>query len=149
MSKTKTNKIIKTLFNQVKNASGERIAYLVSNNGTEFKNKDLCSFYNKKGIKHLPTAPYTPKNNPFAERGNQTTVNKARCLLKQSGLSQCYLAEACKTAVYLKNQTFSKSISFLTPYEMWFQKPPKLNRFFPFGCQAIFLKNRASGKFVD
>ena len=56
-SKTKTNKLIKTLFNQIENASGESIAYLVSDNVTKFKNKDLCSFYDEKGIKHLPTAP--------------------------------------------------------------------------------------------
>ncbi|PLW15453.1 hypothetical protein PCANC_22964 [Puccinia coronata f. sp. avenae] len=148
-SKTKTNKLIKTLFNQIENASGERIAYLFSNNGTELKNKDLCAFYYKKGIKHLPTAPYTPENNSFAEQGNRTTVNKARCLLKHSGLSQRYWAEACNTAVYLENRTVFKSISFLTLYKMWFQKPPKLNRLFPFGCQAVFLKNRASGKFGD
>ncbi|PLW21070.1 hypothetical protein PCANC_07354 [Puccinia coronata f. sp. avenae] len=69
-SKTKTNKIIKTLFNQIEAASGEHIAHLVSENRTEFKNKNLTGFYNKKGIKHLPTAPYTPKNNPFAEQGS-------------------------------------------------------------------------------
>ena len=77
MSKTETNKLIKNLFNRIENALGEQISHLISKNGTEFKNKDLISFYNEKGIKHLPTAPYTPKNNPFAERGNQTTVNKA------------------------------------------------------------------------
>jgi hypothetical protein len=148
-SKTKTNKIIKTLFKQIEATSGERIAYLVSDNGTEFKNKDLSAFYEGRGIKHLPTSPYTPKNNPFAERGNRTTVNKARCLLKHSGLSQQYWAKACNTAVYLENQTVCRSINFLTLYELWFQKPPKLNRLFPFGCQAIFLKNRASGKFED
>jgi hypothetical protein len=133
----------------MENASGERIAYLVSDNGTKFKSKDLSQFYKEQGIKHLPTAPYTPKNNPFSKRGNQTTVNKARCLLKHSGLNQQYWAEACNTAVYLENRTVCKSIDFLTPYELWFQKPPKLNRLFPFSCQAIFLKNRASGKFGD
>jgi hypothetical protein len=148
-SKTETNKIIKTLFNQIEAASGKKIAHLVSDNGTEFKNKDLIAFYDETGIKHLPTAPYMPENNPFAERGNQTTVNKARCLLKPSGLSQRYWAEACNTTVYLENRTICKSIDFLTPFELWLQKPPKLNRLFPFGCQAIFLKNRASGKFGD
>ena len=56
-TKTENNKLIKTLFNQIKNKSGERIAYLVSDNGTKFKNKYLSGFYAEKGIKHLPTAP--------------------------------------------------------------------------------------------
>jgi hypothetical protein len=40
-SKTKTKKIIKTLFKQIQSKSDERITYLVLNNGTKFKNKDL------------------------------------------------------------------------------------------------------------
>ncbi|MBW0543096.1 hypothetical protein O181_082811 [Austropuccinia psidii MF-1] len=81
------------------------VSNVVSDNGTELKNLDLLLFFQKEGISHLVTSSYTPQQNPIAERGNRTTVNKARCLLKDSGLPLSYWAEEVNTAVYLENLT--------------------------------------------
>ncbi|MBW0515701.1 hypothetical protein O181_055416 [Austropuccinia psidii MF-1] len=78
-----------------------KIANFISDNGTEFKNSTLNTFYENHGITHHTTAPYTPEQNPLAERENQTTITKARCLLKHSGLQLSYWAEATRTATYL------------------------------------------------
>ncbi|MBW0534005.1 hypothetical protein O181_073720 [Austropuccinia psidii MF-1] len=66
------------------------------------------------------------KQNPFAERGSVTPINKSRCLLLDSGLDLTYWAEAENTAVYLENLTLHKSPSFETPFSQWFNKKPSL-----------------------
>ena len=145
--KSNVNDIIQNLFTFIENESGEKICHLVTDNGTEFKNNSLNSYYSSKGIAHLTTAPYHPENNPFAERGNRTTVEKARCLLKDSGLELSFWAEAVNCSVHLENLSPSKSINFSSPFEMWFGRTPNLTYLHPFGCQAVFLINRSAGKF--
>ncbi|MBW0492601.1 hypothetical protein O181_032316 [Austropuccinia psidii MF-1] len=78
-----------------------------------------------------------------------TTINKARCLLKDSGLKEEYWAEAVNTTLYLENLTPNKAINFETPFAKWFNKVPSLNYLQPFGCAAFYLKNRHEGKFSD
>ncbi|KAH9452549.1 hypothetical protein Pst134EB_033519 [Puccinia striiformis f. sp. tritici] len=113
--KSDVNKTLRDLFLKIKNESNHSIVNLVSDNGTEFKNKDLSAYYASKGINHLTTTPYTPEENPFAERGNRTTVAKLRCLLNDSNLPSCFWAEAAQTAVYLENIT--PSIYFINRSE--------------------------------
>jgi hypothetical protein len=138
---------MRDLFSFIKNKSKEKICHLVTNNRTEFKNRSLQSYYASKGIAHLTTTPYHLENNPFAERGNRTTVEKAQCILKDSGLGLSFWAEAVNCAVYLENLSPCKSIAFSSPSEMWFGKSPNLTYLHPFGCQAIYLLNRSAGKF--
>ncbi|PLW29473.1 hypothetical protein PCANC_26058 [Puccinia coronata f. sp. avenae] len=145
--KSEVNQIMRELFSIIENKSKEKICHLVTDNGTEFKNRSLQSYYASKGITHLTTAPYHPENNPFAERGNRTTVEKARCILKDSGLGFSFWSEAVNCAVYLENLSPCKSINFSSPSEMWFGRPPNLTYLHPFGCQAIYLLNRSAGKF--
>ncbi|KAH9464516.1 hypothetical protein Pst134EB_033278 [Puccinia striiformis f. sp. tritici] len=144
--KSDVNRSLRDLFLKIENESNSSIVNLVSDNGTEFKNKDLTAFYTSKGINHLTTAPYTPEENPFAERGNRTTVAKLRCLLNDSNLPPCFWAEAAQTAVYLENITPCKSIGFSTPFSKWFGKNPSVAHLHPFGCEAVFLINRSEGK---
>ncbi|KAI7957540.1 hypothetical protein MJO28_004635 [Puccinia striiformis f. sp. tritici] len=140
------NKTLRDLFLKIENESGCSIINLVSDNGTEFKNKDLSAFYTSKGMNHLTTAPYTPEENPFAERGNQTTVSKLRCLLNDSNLPPSYWAEAANTTVYLENLTPCKSIQFNPPFFKWFGKTPSVAHLHPFGCEAIYFLNRSNVK---
>ncbi|MBW0568062.1 hypothetical protein O181_107777 [Austropuccinia psidii MF-1] len=118
-----------------------QVANLILDNGSEFKNTDLQNFFKYRGINHLTLAPYTPEQNPFAERGNQTTLNKSRCLLLDSGLDLSYWAEAAITALYLETLTPHKSLNFETPFSKWFNKNPSLKFLHPFGCEAIYLDN--------
>ncbi|MBW0538093.1 hypothetical protein O181_077808 [Austropuccinia psidii MF-1] len=111
-TKSEAKEKIKNLILKIQKTPASTVSNIVSDNGTEFKNLDLLSFFQKEGISHLVTSPYTPQQNPIAERGNRTTVNKARCLLKESGLPLSYWAEAVNTAVYLENLTPNSSILF-------------------------------------
>ncbi|MBW0527428.1 hypothetical protein O181_067143 [Austropuccinia psidii MF-1] len=66
-SKSEVSFLLQKLFTQIENQSHAKITNIISNNGSEFKNKKLNNFLQAKGITHLTTAPYTPQQNPFAE----------------------------------------------------------------------------------
>ncbi|MBW0497553.1 hypothetical protein O181_037268 [Austropuccinia psidii MF-1] len=148
-SKSETKGILKNLIARIERQSNNKVTNIVSDNGTEFVNSELQEFFNQYGISHLTTAPYTPQQNPFAERGNRTTINKARCLLKDSGMDSSLWAEAANTAVYLENLTPSKNINFEVPFKRWFDREPSLKHLQPFGCLTIDLKQKLNGKFDE
>ena len=99
---------------------------------------------------HL-TAPYTPEQNPVSERGNRTTVEKARTLLKHAGLPNEFWAESVSTAVYLENLTPLASRKFITSSELWHSKKPSYDHLKVFGCLAYVHvgKERRESKFSD
>ncbi|MBW0545925.1 hypothetical protein O181_085640 [Austropuccinia psidii MF-1] len=148
-SKSKVSFLLQELFAHIENQSHAKITNVVSNNGREFKNEELNNLFQAKGITHLTTAPYTPQQNPFAEQGNRTTVTKARCLLKDSGLGGSYWAEAVRTATYLENITPKKSLDHSTPFNQWFERTPTYHHLQPFGCLCYYLNNLIRGKFSD
>ncbi|MBW0537240.1 hypothetical protein O181_076955 [Austropuccinia psidii MF-1] len=131
--KAETKEILKNHILKFKQQSNLKATNIASDNGTEFVNTKLREFFKEHGISHLTTAPYTPEQNPFSERSNQMTINKTRCLLKDSGLDSYFWAEAANTAVYLENLTPSKNINFEVPFKKWFNKAPSLKHLQLFG----------------
>ncbi|MBW0559485.1 hypothetical protein O181_099200 [Austropuccinia psidii MF-1] len=71
-NKSECKDYIKNHINRIEQQANSKVANLISDNGSEFKNSDLQNFFKSKGINHLTSAPYTPKQNPFAERENLT-----------------------------------------------------------------------------
>ncbi|MBW0566500.1 hypothetical protein O181_106215 [Austropuccinia psidii MF-1] len=64
-SKAETKEILK-----IEQQSNLKVTNIVSDNGTEFFNTEIREFFKGNRIPHLTTAPYTPEQNPFAERSN-------------------------------------------------------------------------------
>ncbi|MBW0514284.1 hypothetical protein O181_053999 [Austropuccinia psidii MF-1] len=104
-SKAETKEILKQHLLKIEQQSNLKLANIVSDNVTEFVNTKLREFFEENRISHLTTAPNTPEKNPFTKRGNQITINKTRCLLKDSGLDSSFWAKDANTAVYLENLT--------------------------------------------
>jgi transposase InsO family protein len=92
-----------TFLNHAENHTGHTLKLVVSDTGEEFVNHQFADLYNSRGIIHHTSAPYTPQQNPFAERGNRNTVEKARALLLTAGMSLTWWGEAITTSVYLEN----------------------------------------------
>ncbi|GJS40090.1 retrovirus-related pol polyprotein from transposon TNT 1-94 [Tanacetum coccineum] len=55
---------------------------------TEFRNYELESFCNEKGISQNFSSPYTPEQNGVAEKKNKTLIEAARTMLNGSVLSK-------------------------------------------------------------
>ncbi|GJZ39485.1 putative ribonuclease H-like domain-containing protein [Tanacetum coccineum] len=72
-----------------------------SDNGTEFKNRDMLEFRGNKGIKQEYSNAGTPQQNEVAERMNRTLIEAARTMLADSLLPITFWAEAVSTACYI------------------------------------------------
>ncbi|PLW40465.1 hypothetical protein PCANC_09340 [Puccinia coronata f. sp. avenae] len=141
----------KTYCNEVHNFHSQRIKNVVTDRGGEFCSAEFEQFYAEQGIIHHVTAPYTPQQNSIAERGNQTTSEKARALLKQAQLPSTLWGEAVITAVFYENITPMKRLKWKSPHEIWYGKPFDYSRLHSFGCHTYvnIPKEKRSGKFGD
>jgi transposase InsO family protein len=141
--------IFRSFITKAETATGQRLISVVSDNGGEFVNTHFCDLFASKGVQHHTTAPYTPQQNPFAERGNRTTVERTRAMLSTASLPLSWWGEAVTTLVYLENRSPNSSINFRSPYELWHGTPPDLSHLVPFGCRAVAYleKDKCHSKF--
>ena len=137
--------------NFVENQTDPRIKKIVNDNGGEYTLNEFGNFIDSSGIFMDFTAPYTPEQNGFSERGNRTTTEKARTLLKQARLPSEFWGEAVSTAVYLENLTPIAKAGFKSPHELWHGDAPSYEHLRVFGCLAyVFIqKESRDGKFSD
>ncbi|KAJ9567364.1 hypothetical protein OSB04_003330 [Centaurea solstitialis] len=110
-----------------------------SDNGTEFKNSILKSFYNSFGITQTFSAARTPEQNGVVERRNRTLVEAARSMLAESQLPQYLWAEAVNTACYTQNRSIIHRRFGQTPYHILFGRVPSVGHFKVFGCKCFVL----------
>jgi transposase InsO family protein len=59
-----------------------KIKKIRSDNGSELKNSRIEDYCDEKGVKHEFLAKYTPQQNGFVERNNQTLINMARSMFQ-------------------------------------------------------------------
>ncbi|KAD7117163.1 hypothetical protein E3N88_04431 [Mikania micrantha] len=97
------------------------------------------------GIIHQTTAPYTPQQNGVSERKNRVLKEMVNSMLSYSGLSEGFWGEAMLTACYLLNRVPNKR-NKITPYELWYCKPPNLNYLRIWGCRAVVRLNEPKRK---
>ncbi|GKF21319.1 retrovirus-related pol polyprotein from transposon TNT 1-94 [Tanacetum coccineum] len=70
----------------VENQNDVKVKQIRTDNGTEFRNHELESFCDEKGISQNFSSPYTPEQNGVAERKNRTLIEAARTMLNGSVL---------------------------------------------------------------
>jgi transposase InsO family protein len=90
-----------------------------TDHGSEFTAAEFMDWCADRGIKCHLTMSYSPEQNGFVERRNQTVVGTARCMLKGMGVPAHFWGEAVSTAVFLLNRSHTRSIEGHTPYEAW------------------------------
>ncbi|GJY99425.1 putative ribonuclease H-like domain-containing protein [Tanacetum coccineum] len=110
-----------------------------SDNGTEFKNRDMLEFCGNKGIKQEYSNARTPQQNGVAERMNRTLIEAARTMLADSLLPTTFWAEAVSTACYIFNRVRVIKPQNKTPYELLFGHKPIISYIRPFGCHVTIL----------
>ncbi|GJU14758.1 putative ribonuclease H-like domain-containing protein [Tanacetum coccineum] len=93
-SKMKQLAFLQTFIRQIENQLSHRVKIIRSDNGTEFKNRDMLEFYGNKGIKQEYSTARTPQQNGVAERMNRTLIEAARTMLADSLLPTTFWAEA-------------------------------------------------------
>lgn len=107
-----------------------------SDNGGEYISNQFKKYLSEHGIRGEYTVPYNPELNGVAERMNRTIVEKARCMLRESGLTQELWSEALMAATYLVNRSPTKALKDMTPFEMWNNRKPDISHLRVFGSVA-------------
>ena len=147
-SKTETPEMFKTFRALTEKHSGELIKRLrCDNRKAEYDNAVFQALLRENGILWEPSALYTQNQNGVSERMNRTIMEKARTMLLEARLPESFWAEAVNTAVYLHNQSPTRSLDNMSPYEAWNGVKPDLSHIKVFGCDAYqFVPNEKRGK---
>ncbi|GJR10035.1 putative ribonuclease H-like domain-containing protein [Tanacetum coccineum] len=103
-SKDETSGILQNFIRQIENQLNHRVKIIRSDNGTEFKNRDMLEFCGNKGIKQEYSNAKTLQQNRVAKRMNETLNEAARTMLADSLLPTTFWAEAVSTACYVLNR---------------------------------------------
>ncbi|GJX89577.1 putative ribonuclease H-like domain-containing protein [Tanacetum coccineum] len=117
-TKDETSAILKDFIRQIENQLNQKVKTIRSDNGTEFKNRDVIEFCGLKGIKREYSNARTPQQNGVAERKNRTLIEAARTMLADSFLPNTFWAEAVSTACYVLNRVLVTKPHNKTPYEL-------------------------------
>ncbi|GJY26810.1 putative ribonuclease H-like domain-containing protein [Tanacetum coccineum] len=117
----------------------KRVKIIRSNNGTEFKNRDMLEFRGNKGIKQEYSNAKTPQQNGVAERMNRTLIKAARTMLADLLLPTTFWAEAVSTACYIFNRVRVTKPQNKTLYELLFGHKQFISYIRPFGCHVTIL----------
>nr|KAJ0198868.1 hypothetical protein LSAT_V11C600327230 [Lactuca sativa] len=112
-----------------------------SDNGGEFVNSEMKSFFQTKGIIHQTTCPHTPEQNGVAERKNRILLEITRALLIESQTPKFFWPEALVTAAYLVNRLPTQILKSKTPLQTLteYTKLPSVLTLEPriFGCTVF------------
>ncbi|GJT31785.1 putative ribonuclease H-like domain-containing protein [Tanacetum coccineum] len=73
-TKSETSGILKKFITEVENQLNHMVKVIRSDNGTEFKNREMDEFCGQKGIKREYSVARTPQQNRIVERKNRTLV---------------------------------------------------------------------------
>jgi transposase InsO family protein len=91
---------------------------LLTDNGTAYLSKELCSFLKRKNLEHIYGAPYHPMNQGKIERFHRSMKNMVL-------LQNYYLPEELERALaqfveYYNNERYHESLDNLTPADIYF-----------------------------
>lgn len=126
-------------------ARNQPMRFLRHDNAREYSTKALTKYLTESGVQVETTAPYSSAQNGLSERVHRTNMDRARCMLAESGLPLNMWAEARRHATDTYNLTPHKALGGKSPYELWNSgKKPDPNELKVFGCAAYVLQEHAS-----
>lgn len=115
--KNEVSQIIVDFYKMVKTQFGIGIKMFRSDNGTEFINHSIQTFFRENGVLHQTSCVGTPQQNGVAERKNRQILEITRALLFESKVPDIFWDNAATFAVYLMNRIPTKSNDFQTPLQ--------------------------------
>ncbi|GJY17133.1 ribonuclease H-like domain-containing protein [Tanacetum coccineum] len=139
VTKDETSGILKSFITRVENLIDQRVKVIRCDNGTEFKNKEMNQFCERKGIKREFSMARTPQQNRVAKRKNKTLIEVARTMLADSKLPITFWAEAVNIACYIQNRVLVTKPHNKIPYKRFLGRKPTLGFMRPFGYPVIIL----------
>ncbi|CAL8130892.1 unnamed protein product [Prunus armeniaca] len=90
-----------------------------TDNGGEYVNNTLTSFFRAQGIIHQTTTRFTPQQNGLSERKNRQLLEVALPLMLDMSVPHHLWGYAVLSAAYLINRTPSRVLDFKTPHDVF------------------------------
>nr|GEU68647.1 hypothetical protein [Tanacetum cinerariifolium] len=81
-----TSRILRNFITEIENLKDHNVKIIKSDNGGEFRNKEMDEFYSRKGIKREFSNTRTPQQNGIAERRNKTLIEATRTMFADAKL---------------------------------------------------------------
>jgi len=147
-NKSEAPQHIKDIIAKLETATGNKLKSILTDNGGEYVNDNLESYFKSRGISHQTTMPYTSQQNGKAERLNRTLREKAVTMMTAANMPKRFWAEAIMTANHLHNVSPSSGKA-LTPHEAFFKRKPNLSYLRAFGATAYAHIPEAKRKKLD
>nr|GEY61812.1 retrovirus-related Pol polyprotein from transposon TNT 1-94 [Tanacetum cinerariifolium] len=146
--KSQALEMIMSFIKMVEIQNDVKVKQIRTDNGTEFRNHELESFYDEKGISQNFSSLYTSEQNGVAKRKNKTLIKAARTMLNRSVLSKHFWTEVVKIACYTQNRSIIVKRHDKTPYEIFRERISNISYFHVFGYH-VFIHNHTDhlGKF--
>nr|GEW64773.1 retrovirus-related Pol polyprotein from transposon TNT 1-94 [Tanacetum cinerariifolium] len=138
-SKDETSRILRNFITKIENLKDLKVKIIKSDNGGEFRNKEMDEFCFRKGIKREFSNARTPQQNGVAEKRNRTLIEAARTMLADAKLPVTFWAEAVNTACYVQNRVLVTKPHNKTPYELFNERSPAIGFLRLFGCHVMIL----------
>lgn len=120
-------------FAYVSNQFQTCVKVIRTDNGSEFVNHNCQKLFSSLGIVHQRTIPYSPQQNGKVERKHLHFLQIARALLSQANLPIHLWGHAILMATHIINILPTKLLTWDTPFERLYNKPPYTN-LKVFGC---------------
>lgn len=118
IKKSQTAETILSFIRKFENQNDIRVKNKIrTDNGTEFKNRELECFCDEKGISRNFSSPYTPEQNGATKRKNRQLIEATRTMLNGSVLSKHFWTESVSTTCYTQNRSINVKRHNKTPYE--------------------------------
>ncbi|RVW95625.1 Retrovirus-related Pol polyprotein from transposon TNT 1-94 [Vitis vinifera] len=143
--KDEAQSLLKRFFSYVFTQFEFRIKTFRSDNGREFTS--LRSFFKDNGVIFQHSCVYTPQQNGVVERKHRHILQVARALKFHAQVPTQFWGECALTAVHIINRLPSPILSFKTPFELLYSKPPSYSHLRVFGCLAYATNVHTSHKF--
>ncbi|OWY96335.1 LOW QUALITY PROTEIN: Pol Polyprotein [Phytophthora megakarya] len=109
-------------------AQGHRVWTFSSDGGGEFVNTELKLFLEARGIRFVPTHPYTPEENALVEKLNGVLVNKMRAAMHAANLPNRLWPEVLQYVVDIDNMSATRALNGMTPSEKLLGTKPNVGK---------------------
>jgi hypothetical protein len=107
--------------------------------GTVFINEPTKNWCAQRGIEIQMTAPYLPFQNGIAEWMNRTLMELVCAIICTQKLPEFLWECTVSHAAYLRNRSYSRSITNTTPYQRWHGIKPDISHLREFGTKVWIL----------
>nr|XP_011457394.1 PREDICTED: uncharacterized protein LOC105349432 [Fragaria vesca subsp. vesca] len=141
-----TPSLIKQFLAYASTQFSSQIKSFRNDNGAEFIS--LRNFFKENGVIFQHSCVYTPQQNGVVERKHRHILQVARAFRFQAKIPLKFWGESVLIAVHVINHFPTPLLSFQTPFERLYSRPPSFNHLRVFGCLAYATNVKVTHKFA-